>query len=58
MSNIYQEHGYKNRQHYLRCMSEDYGVPLDIVLVLAEVLGPIEDFDGLVVELEDMEGEE
>lgn len=55
---IYQQHGYYNRMDYLRCMSEDYGVPFDTVKVLADMLGPNEDFDGLVVELEDAENME
>ena len=50
---VYQENGYKNRDDYLNSLSEDYGVPIDAVLVLAEVLGPDEDFDGLISNLED-----
>ena len=50
---LYQENGYKNRDDYLNSLSEDYGVPIDAVLALAEVLGPDEDFDGLVSNLED-----
>ena len=50
---VYQENGYKDRSDYLNCLSEDYGVPIDAVLALAEVLGPDEDFDGLVSNLED-----
>ena len=50
---VYQESGYKNRDDYLNSLSEDYGVPIDAVLALAEVLGPDEDFDGLVSNLED-----
>lgn len=52
---IYQQRGYKNRTDYLRCLSEDYGVPFYVVTTLADVLGPNEDFDGLVIELEDIE---
>ena len=36
----YRENGYKNRDDYLNSLSEDYGVPIDAVLTLAEVLGP------------------
>lgn len=50
---VYQENGYKHRDDYLNSLSEDYGVPIDAVLALAEVLGPDEDFDGLVSNLED-----
>lgn len=54
--NIYQENGYKNREDYLKCMADDYGVPLNVVLSIAEVLGESEDFDGLISALEDAEG--
>ncbi len=50
---VYQENGYKDRDDYLNSLSEDYGVPIDAVLALAEVLGPDEDFDGLISSLED-----
>ncbi len=35
--NIYQENGYTDRKNYLQCMSDDYGVPLEVVISLAEV---------------------
>ena len=54
--NLYQANGYRNREDYLQCMSEDYGVPLDVVYSLSDMLGPNEDFDGLVNALEDAEG--
>ena len=50
---VYQENGYKNRADYLKSMSEDYGVDLETVRLLADTLGENEDFDGLVVALED-----
>ena len=50
---VYQENGYDDRDDYLRSLAEDYGVPLDAVIAMAEVLGPEEDFDGLVSNLED-----
>lgn len=50
---IYKDNGYENRKDYLECLSEDYDVPLDVVLNLAGLLGKTEDFDGLVVALED-----
>ena len=52
----YTDNGYEDRADYLRCMSEEYGVPLDIVLMVADLLGPNEDFDGLVTALADYEG--
>ena len=53
--NIYQENGYTDRDDYLTCLSEDYGVPIEDVYSLAEMLGENEDFDGLVSALEDIE---
>lgn len=52
---VYVENGYADRQDYLKCLSEDYGVPLDNVQAMAEILGPNEDFDGLVAALEDVQ---
>ena len=54
--NIYEEHGYSSRHDYLRTLAETTGVRLDIVLMMAEMLGPDEDFDGLVTMLEDSGG--
>lgn len=51
--NVYQEHGYYNREDYLRCLSEDWDIPFMTVKMLADMLGPNEDFDGLVTMLED-----
>ena len=53
--NIYQQNGYADRDDYLNCLSEDYGVSIDDVYSLAEMLGENEDFDGLVSALEDIE---
>lgn len=50
---VYMQNGYRNRQDYLERMSEDYGVHINIVLALADLLGESEDFDGLLVALED-----
>ena len=51
--NVYQEHGYYNREDYLRCLSEDWDMPFMTVKMLADMLGSEEDFDGLVTALED-----
>ena len=53
--NIYQENGYADRDDYLTCLSEDYGISIEDVYSLAEMLGEDEDFDGLVSALEDAE---
>lgn len=54
MANKYQElFGCKDRQEYFEMLAEEYGVDIDTVETLAEVLGPNEDFDGLPSILED-----
>ena len=50
---IYREYGYDDRDDYLRSLADDYGVPEEAVQALADILGPGEDFDGLVSSLED-----
>lgn len=54
MPNIYTENGYEGRQDYLQCLAKDHGIPLHIVQAIADLLGPIEDFDGLVTALQDL----
>ena len=51
--NIYQENWYENRKEYLECLAEDFGINSQVVFELAFLLGPEEDFDGLVTMLED-----
>lgn len=51
---IYTDNGYESRRDYLTQLAEDNGVELDTVLMLASMLGPNEDFDGLVSSIEDM----
>jgi len=51
--NMYQANGFKNREEYLSDLADQYGVPAYVVFSIAEMLGEIEDFDGLIVELED-----
>ena len=53
--NIYQENGYADRDDYLNCLSEDYGISIEDVYSLAEMLGENEDVDGLVSALKDAE---
>jgi hypothetical protein len=52
---VYQEQGYRDRKHYLECLSEDTGHSLLTVKMMADLLGEDEDFDGLVSTLEDYE---
>lgn len=52
--NVYQDNGYEDREDYLSCMAEDYGLDLEgVVRPLADLLGPNEDFDGLVSAFEE-----
>jgi hypothetical protein len=51
---IYIDNGYESRRDYLTQLADDYGVDIDTVLMLAGVLGPNEDFDGLVTHIEDI----
>jgi hypothetical protein len=50
---LYEREGYDNRAAYLQALAEDIGVDIKTVLTLADLLGPSEDFDGLVTSLED-----
>lgn len=50
---IYKENGYNDREEYLKDLAIEYG---HHVYVLADLLGPEEDFDGLIISLEDAEG--
>jgi hypothetical protein len=47
----YIANGFANRREYLESLCEEFD--RDKVHVLADMLGPSEDFDGLVVMLED-----
>ena len=50
---IYTENGYTSRRDYLECLAEDFGLPTETVFTMASLLGPSEDFDGLVSMLDD-----
>lgn len=54
-TNIYVQNGYLNREDYLLSISEEYGVEHEAVILIADMLGEHEDFDGLINALEDME---
>lgn len=45
--------GYRDRNDYLACLADSMEIDVDIVQKLADLLGPDEDFDGLVTTLED-----
>lgn len=48
---VYQRNGYSGRDEYLDNLANEYGG--DVVYALADMLGPNEDFDGLITELEE-----
>jgi hypothetical protein len=50
---IYIDEGYKGREDYLLSLAEEFELDAELVFELAKVLGESEDFDGLVVTLED-----
>lgn len=50
----YTEQGYKSRTDYLDTLAMDYEIPRETVEMLAALLGPSEDFDGLVIACEDV----
>lgn len=51
--NIYQQHGYTDRLDYLKGISDEHNVPLNVVVSVAELMGDGEDFDGLVSAVQD-----
>ena len=54
MSNVYIENGYKDRIDYLESLAWDLEIDKDTVFLTADMLGPSEDFDGLITTLEDI----
>lgn len=53
----YTEAGYNSRKEYLLSLVEEYDVDKETVFSLASILGPSEDFDGLIAALEDVQVE-
>ena len=51
---IYVEHGFATRLKYLESLADDFGLPIYRVRAVADLLGPTEDFDGLISMLDDM----
>lgn len=49
----YRDDGYGDRYDYLCGLAEEHGLTIDQLAPLLDVLPPSEDFDGLVVALED-----
>ena len=49
---IYELSGYTDREDYLKSLTAEFG---PMVRVIADLLGPNEDFDGLLTELDYLE---
>lgn len=58
MATVYEQNGFRNREQYLSNLADEYGLDYDVVETMAHVLGPNEDFDGLVTALADFSGED
>ena len=50
---VYTDMGYESRRDYLDSLAEEFELPEQLVYSIANMLGPSEDFDGLVSSLED-----
>jgi hypothetical protein len=48
MTTIYQDRGFANRQDYINTVAVEYELDVDSVRAVADLLGPDEDFDGLL----------
>lgn len=55
MENAYTKNGYANRKDYLESLAAEFNLPIEVVLSGAQMMGPDEDFDGLINMLEDAE---
>lgn len=55
MSNVYQQHGCEDRKDYLQSVAAENDVDLMVVYELADMLGPSEDFDGLISAVQDIQ---
>jgi hypothetical protein len=49
----YNAQGYKDREDYLTSLAQDFGIDMTAVRMISDILGPSEDFDALISELED-----
>jgi hypothetical protein len=49
----YNAQGYKDRDDYLTGLAQDFGIDITAVRMISDMLGPSEDFDGLISDLED-----
>ena len=52
--NVYRKKWYNSRREYLMALAEEFELDYDSVFTIAGVMGPEEDFDGLLTALEDL----
>ena len=50
---VYEENGFTSRKDYLESLAECHDMDYEDVEMLATTLGETEDFDGLLIALED-----
>lgn len=55
--NIYEKNGYYSRKDYLISLAEEFDMDIENVFIVANLLGPSEDFDGLITAIEDFSPE-
>ena len=55
-NSIYEFAGYKNRDHYYECLADGFEIDLKLVVDLSKKLGQEEDFNELIMELEESYG--
>lgn len=53
IDDIYKQNGFDSRLEYLIDLAEQYYIPVEIVISIANLLGPEEDFDGLISMIQD-----
>lgn len=53
MDDIYKQNGFDSRLEYLIDLAEEYDIPIENVISIANLLGPEEDFDGLISMMQD-----
>lgn len=51
---VYEREGYLSRRNYLETLADEYGLEAETVFSMASILGPNEDFDGLITALQDI----
>lgn len=50
---IYTDNGFANRREYFDSLSREFEIGTDMISTFADLLGPDEDFDGLVSQIQE-----